>query len=247
MMGDLETVHLVHLKPETVRVSLDAAYLLHLPPAIWERTLLVLTLHGFGSNPEVMLRLSVPAVGEDCIVASLRAPNQAYAIAGPSASGSPAATAGPTSEAVAYNWGTRLHPELNIKLHHDIVRAVAADLRARFSIPPRRTVLMGFSQPVGLNYRFIGTYPQEAGGVIAICGGVPKDWAEDRYQPVTSPILHISRSEDEYFPADYVRGFPDRLRVHAADVEFHLLPGAHRFPSKATPIIRGWRDRVFAD
>lgn len=245
MMGDLETVH---LNPETARVSLDAAYLLHVPPAVGERTLLVLTLHGYGSNPEVMLRLSVPAVGEDCIVASLRAPNQAYASAGPSASGSPAATAGPTSDAVAYNWGTRRHPELNIKLHHDIVRAVAAQLRARFSdisIDASRTLLMGFSQPVGLNYRFIGTYPAEAGGVIAICGGVPKDWAEDKYQPVTAPILHISRSEDEYFPADYVRGFPDRLRAHASDVEFHLLSGAHRFPSKAAPIIRAWRERVF--
>jgi len=221
------------------------------PPAIEERTLLVLTLHGFGSNPEVMLRLSVPAVGEDCIVASLRAPNQAYASEGPSDSGSPAPSAGPTSDAVAYNWGTRRHPEVNIKLHHEIVRAVAADLRARFSIDARRTVLMGFSQPVGLNYRFIGTYPEEAGGVIAICGGVPKDWAEedkcDKYHPVTSPILHISRSEDEYFPADYVRGFPDRLRAHAADVEFHLLPGKHRFPSKAAPLIRAWRNRVFAD
>ncbi len=248
MMGNLETAH---SNLETARVSLDIAYLLHVPPAVGERTLLVLTLHGFGSNPEVMLRLTVPAVGEDCIVASLRAPNQAYALAGPSDSGSPAAAAGPTSDAVAYNWGTRRHPELNIKLHHDIVRAVAADLRARFlissgfSMSPRRTVLMGFSQPVGLNYRFIGTYPQEAGGVIAICGGVPKDWAEDKYQPVTSPILHISRSEDEYFPADYVRGFPDRLRAHACDVEFHLLPGAHRFPSKAAPLIRAWRTRVF--
>lgn len=253
MMGNLETTHLnletARPSLETVRVSLDAAYLLHVPPAVGERTLLVLTLHGYGSNPEVMLRLSVPAVGEDCIVASLRAPNQAYASAGPSSSGSPAATAGPTSDAVAYNWGTRRHPELNIKLHHDIVRAVAAQLRARFSINQRRTVLMGFSQPVGLNYRFIGTYPEEAGGIIAICGGVPKDWAEedkrDKYHPVDAPILHISRSEDEYFPADYALGFPDRLRAHAADVEFHLLPGAHRFPSKAAPLIRAWRERVF--
>jgi len=241
-MGNLETIH---LKLETVPVSLDAAYLLHVPPAVGERTLLVLTLHGYGSNPEVMMRLSVPAVGPDCIVASLRAPNQAYAIAGPSDTGGPAAAAGPTSDAIAYNWGTRTHPDLNIKLHHDIVRAVAAELRARFSIQASRTVLMGFSQPVGLNYRFIGTYPEEAGGVLAICGGVPKDWAEDKYQPVASPILHISRSEDEYFPTDYVRQFPDRLRKHCSDVEFHLLPGQHRFPSKATPLIRAWRERVF--
>ncbi len=100
----------------TVCVNLNVAYLLHVPAAVNERTLLVLALHGYGSNPEVMLRLSVPAVGEDCIVASVRAPNQAYA------SGSPA------SEEVAYNWGTRRHPELNIQLHHDIVRAVAAEL-----------------------------------------------------------------------------------------------------------------------
>jgi predicted esterase len=180
-----------------------------------------------------MLRLALPAVGEDCIVASLRAPNQAYA------------NGTPGSDEVAYNWGTRRHPELNIRLHHDIVRAVAAELRARFLVDARRTVLIGFSQPVGLNYRFIGTYPHEAGGVIGICGGVPKDWEEDKYHPVDAPILHISRSEDEYFPADLVRGFPDRLRHHASDVEFHLLSGGHRFPSKARPIIAAWRERVF--
>src|SRR5262249_18424608 len=102
-----------------------------------------------------------------------------------------------------------------------------------------------FSQPVGLNYRFIGTYPQEAAGVIGICGGVPKDWEEDKYHAVTAPIFHISRSEDEYFPAEVVRGFPDRLRRHAADVAFHLLPGTHRFPSKAAPLIQTWLKRLF--
>ncbi|PYT15945.1 MAG: hypothetical protein DMG59_12020 [Acidobacteria bacterium] len=216
-----------------VNVNLEAAYLLHTPPSVNSGTLLVLTLHGFGSNPDVMLRLSVPAVGEECIVASLRGPNQHYL------SGNPA------SDEVGYNWGTRRHPELNIRLHHEIVQAVAKELRARFSIPAHRTLLMGFSQPVGLNYRLIGTHPGEAGGIIGICGGVPKDWEEDKYHPVSAPILHIARSEDEFFPADVARGFPDRLRRHAADVEFHLIEGGHRFPSSSTPIIRAWMDRVF--
>lgn len=217
---------------ESARVSLDAAYLLHVPSHLDDRTILVLALHGFGSNPEVMLRLSVPAVGDNCIVASLRAPNQQYL------SGNPA-----TAE-IGYNWGTRAHADLNIRLHHDIVRAVAAGLRARFSIPPQRTVLMGFSQPVGLNYRFIGTYPDQAGAVLGICGGVPKDWEQHKYHTVTAPILHISRAEDEFFPAEVARGFPDRLRHHATDVEFHMLPGAHRFPSKAAPIVKQWLARL---
>jgi predicted esterase len=217
----------------SITVSLEAAYLLRVPANVDHSTILVLTLHGFGSNPEAMLRLTAAALGEQCLIASLRAPNQSYL------SGNFA------SSEIGYNWGTRGHPDLNVRLHHEIVAAVAAELRKQFSIPAERTMLMGFSQPVGLNYRFIGTYPREAGGVFGICGGVPKDWEEDKYQAVTSPILHISRSEDEYFPAEVARGFPGRLRHHAADVEFHMLPGEHRFPSKAGPIARNWMQRVF--
>jgi predicted esterase len=217
----------------SVQVLFEADYLLHTPARVDPRTLVVLTMHGFGQNPEAMLKLTVPSVGEDCIVASIRAPNQDYL------------TGNPTTNEVGYNWGTRKHPEANIRLHHDIVRAVSAQLWRQFGGEPSRTLLMGFSQPVGLNYRFIGTYPQEAGGVIALCGGVPKDWEEPKYGQVNAPILHISRSEDEFFPTSVVQGFPDRLKRHATDVEFHLLPGAHRFPSQARPLMRAWMNRVF--
>ena len=193
----------------------------------------MLTLHGYGSNPAEMLRLTGMAVGENCVIASIQGPNQYY-LAGNVTSGD-----------TGYNWGTHLHPDANIQLHHAIVRAVTARLSQRFQIPVERTILMGFSQPVGLNYRFIGTYPNEAAGVIGICGGVPKDWEESKYHDVTSPILHISRSEDEFFAAEVARGFPARLRCHASDVEFHMLPGGHRFPSKAAPLIRGWMSRLF--
>lgn len=210
-----------------------------MPPTVDDRTLLVLTLHGYGSNPEVMLRLSAMALGEDAIIASLRAPNQHYLSSGPL--GTPLA-----GSEVGYNWGTTRHAALNIALHHEIVRRIGGELRARFAISVRHVVLMGFSQPVGLNYRFIGTYPQEAGGVIAMCGGVPRDWEEDKYARVEAPILHIARSEDEFFPEAVARGFPDRLRAHAANVEFHMLPGKHRFPSKAASTFREFTEKIRA-
>jgi predicted esterase len=220
-------------------VHLEAEYLLHVPSVVDERTLLVLTLHGYGSNPEVMLRLSAMALGEDAIIASLRAPNQHYLSSGPL--GTPVA-----GSEIGYNWGTTRHAALNIQLHHEMVRTVSEELRARFEIPVRHVILMGFSQPVGLNYRFIGTYPDAAAGVIAMCGGVPKDWEEDKYGRVEAPILHISRSEDEFFPEAVALGFPDRLRAHAANVEFHMLPGKHRFPSKAGGLIREFTEKIRA-
>jgi predicted esterase len=220
-------------------VQLEAEYLLHVPPIVHERTLLVLTLHGYGSNPEAMLRLSTAALGEDAIIASLRGPNQHYLSSGP------LGTPTPGSE-IGYNWGTTRHAALNIELHHQIVRTISADLRQRFAIPARHLILMGFSQPVGLNYRFIGTHPEAAGGVIAMCGGVPKDWEEDKYGTVDAPILHIARSEDEFFPEAVALGFPDRLRAHANNVEFHMLPGKHRFPSKANATIREFTEKIRA-
>lgn len=223
---------------QSTAVPFEAEYLLHVPEG--ERQLLVLALHGYGSNPEAMLRLSEMALGGHAIIASLRGPNQHYLSSGPL--GTPMA-----ASEVGYNWGTTRHAALNIELHHRIVRTVSAELRARFGVPVRRTVLMGFSQPVGLNYRFIGTHPEEsAGGLIAMCGGVPKDWEEDKYARVEAPILHIARSEDEFFPEAVAKGFPDRLRAHAANVEFHMLPGKHRFPSKAGGIIREFARKIKA-
>ena len=204
-----------------------------------ERTLLVLTLHGYGSNPEAMLRMSEMALGGDAIIASLRAPNQYYLSSG--ALGTPV-----PGSPIGYNWGTTAHAALNIRLHHEMVGKILGELRARFQVRARHVVLMGFSQPVGLNYRYIGTNPEEAGGVIAMCGGVPKDWEEDKYGRVEAPILHIARSEDEFFPEAVARGFPERLRAHAANVEFHMLPGKHRFPSKAGGLIREFTERIRA-
>jgi len=218
-------------------ISFETEYLLRVPAAVTHRTALVLALHGYGSNPEAMLRLSEMALGEEPMIASLRGPNQYYSSTGEMGTPAPGSTIG-------YNWGTTPHAAQNIALHHRIVQAVSAELRAEFAIPTSRLILMGFSQPVGLNYRFIGTHPGEAAGIIALCGGVPKDWESEKYAPVSAQILHIARSEDEFFPETVALGFPARLRAHVASVEFHMLPGKHRFPSKASPLLRAFVARI---
>ena len=146
--------------------------------------------------------------------------------------------------ATVYNWGTRHHWEEAIRVHHEMVLEALARLRPMAGSGAGRTVLLGFSQPVGLNYRFAGTHPGAVGGVIGLCGGVPSRWEEEAYQPVTAPLLHIARTEDEFYPVAKVEKFPERLRRHARDVEFHLLPGGHRFPSQAGPIVAGWLART---
>lgn len=208
-------------------------FLLHLPEEIDPGTLLIVGLHGYGSTPEAMLRLTVPAVGSRHVIAALRAPNQHYA-----------SQPGPNAVA-AYNWGIQPHWEESVRLHHRMVQQVLDHTARELGLGPDKAVLMGFSQPVGLNYRFVATYPGKVRGVIGICGGIPRDWDEPKYHPVDASILHISRDADEFYPVERANQFPDQLRRRASDVEFHMIPGAHRFPSKASAIIQPWLERVF--
>jgi predicted esterase len=196
---------------------------------------LVLALHGYGQNAVTMLRLACILFGSRAVVASLQAPNQQYL--------SPMSA----DSTIGYNWGTRDNSEDNVKLHHDMVLLALDHLRSQFGVRPERILLMGFSQSVGFNYRFAGTHPSQVGGIIGICGGVPKDWEGGNYQNFSTPILHIAREADEFFQAKTSAGFPARLRHHASDVEFHMLPGGHRFPSKAGHVVHPWVTRVLGD
>jgi predicted esterase len=198
------------------------------------RPLLALAMHGYGQNPEDMLRLTRNALGPTAWIAALRGPH-------------PFNLRPFSSDAkIGFNWGTSpVGWEEAIDLHHRYVLAVLDQLASEIGRMPERTLLVGFSQPVGMNYRFIATHPGKVRGVVAVCGGVPRDWEKLATQPVRESILHISRSEDEFYPVEKAESFAPRLRAHAGDVEFHLIPGRHRFPSNARDLVAPWLDRVF--
>ena len=177
-------------------------------------------------DAETMLRLTSLWFPQHRIV-SLQAPHHFYRDA--------------KTREVGYSWATHAHSEESVRLHHDMLRHVMDQEGAE--IRPR--LLVGFSQPVGLNYRFAATYPREVSGVIGVCGGMPGNWESGSYLPVLAALLHIARTEDEVYPISATRGYEQRLKARAADVEFIELPGGHRFPSLAQPAVESWRRRRF--
>jgi predicted esterase len=221
---------LENISNRSFTARLDCHYLLYAPEVIDGGTLLVVTLHGFGSNPEVMLGLTTNMLGAAHVVASVEGPSQFYLAQ--------------NLKDVGYSWATHKHSESSVRLHHDMLRHVLDEAGREYCIPPARRILAGFSQPVGMNYRFAATYPREVRGVIGLCGGVPRNWEDGPYQKVTAALLHIARREDEFYKPEVTERYAERLRVRADDVEFHMLEGGHRFPSKAKPIVDQWLARV---
>jgi predicted esterase len=179
-----------------------------------------------------MLRLTAGMMGPRHVIAAVQGPNQFFLSQG--------------SQEVGYGWATHKHPDSSVRLHHDMLLHVLNEAGREYGIPASRRILAGFSQPVGMNYRFAATHPGEIRGVIGICGGIPRNWEEGPYHPVTAAVLHIARREDEFYKPEVTERYAERLRLRAADVEFHMLDGGHRFPSKARPIADAWLERIMA-
>lgn len=223
-----------HPLTSTFTVPLECQYLLRIPESVPARPLVAITLHGYGMDPESMLRLTAALLGPDSVIASVQAPNQHYL-------GSP----GDPDRKIGYNWGIARNHSASVRLHHAIVNTVINEISARFAVDAERILLIGFSQPVSLNYRFAATYPGKVGGIMGLCGGVPGDWQTAKYQSFSTPVLHIARSEDEAYPQNIAEKFEAQLRQYATDLEFHMIPGQHRFPSKSGSIVNPWLARVF--
>ena len=209
---------------------LDCHYLLRGPERSDERTLLVVALHGFSSSPDVMLPLTANMFGPHHAIAALQGPNQFFL--------------GAKAGEVGYGWNTNRYPAESIRLHHDMVLHVLEEAGRELGIPPERRLLLGFSQPVSLNYRFAAACPLAVRGVIALCGGLPGDWEEHCDRPIPASVLHIARREDEYYPPAVTGRYPERLSLRVRDAEFHLIDGGHRFPSAGSAIAEGWLNRI---
>jgi predicted esterase len=193
---------------------------------------LVVALHGFSRDAETMLRLTELLVGPEHSIASLEAPYGFFLNTG--------------AGNVGYGWATSRRHADSVRLHHDMVRHTLESAGTELGIPAGRRVLLGFSQPVSLNYRFAAACPGQARGVIAICGGLPGDWDDTAPQPMDAAVLHIARRDDEHYPAAATEQFAARLRLRCQDVEFHQMEGGHRVPSGGGPLIRGWLQRLLS-
>ena len=124
---------------------LDCRYLVHAPETVDDGAMLVAALHGFSATPEAMLRLTAAMMGPRHVIAAIQGPNQFYL--------------GMGSNEVGYGWATHKHPDSSVRLHHDMLLHVLNEAGREYGIPASRRILAGFSQPVGMNYRFAATHP----------------------------------------------------------------------------------------
>lgn len=191
---------------------------------------LLLCLHGYGQDKATAMRFG-QNIRRDWPIAALQAPHPHHRH-----SSRDARDAG-------FGWVSDFEPQEDITNHHRFILAVI-DKALELGLTDRPAAfLFGFSQSVSLNYRFAAAHPERVSGVIAVAGAAPSDWEDaDSVPKLTMPVLHIAPTEDEVYAPDKTARFQKVLEARATQLTWLDMPGGHRVPRAAYPVIRHWLD-----
>lgn len=212
--------------------SIKLYYDLHVPEGIddHKQMPLVIALHGYEGNKESMMAVALGINSTDFIIASLQAPNSFFVREG-------STEANPR---IGFGWMMRYKAEDTISLHHRTLLSVIETLAAEHRLNRRAIFLIAFSQSVALNYRFTFTHPGLIRGIVSVCGGIPGDWDEDKYEKSDTDALIIAAEHDQFYPIERARTFKDAIAQRARSVDFHAFKTPHIFPRESLPVINEW-------
>lgn len=194
---------------------------------------MLIALHGYEGNKESMMALSQAINSEDFIIVSLQGPNAFFSQRNER-----------REPRVGFGWMMTYKAEETIRLHHSAVLSIIEEVASQHPIDRQSIFMMAFSQSVSLNYRFAFTHPNLIRGVIAVCGGIPGDWDQDKYYPSDTDALIIAGETDEFYPIERTRTFKDAIERRAHSVEFVSYPAGHVFPRESLPVINDWMKKV---
>ena len=217
---------------QQIQQQIDCYYDLYVPNGAHPKPLII-ALHGYGGDKSSMMRMMRNINEKDYVIACLQGPHQHMILPPPS-----------DKPGIGFGWLTNFKPEESVALHHRNISQIIETLTDQKIVDPRHVFLLGFSQAVGVNFRFAFTNANLLRGVIAICGGIPGDWkTEGKYNGDNLDVLYIGTERDEFYTPDRIKSFSQALRLRARSVELQMFDDIHKVPRSSYQAIDKWIKR----
>src|SRR5262245_27216014 len=205
-------------------------YDLYVPDGEKPKPLLV-ALHGYGGDKNSMMKLARRINDRDFVIAALQGPHQHLVM--------------PTAESpqlgYGFGWLSNFKPEESVALHHRLVDRIIDELVQSGEADAGNVFLLGFSQSVGVNFRYAFTHSDRVRGVVGVCGGIPGDWQQPgKYESGKLDVLYIAAERDEFYTPDRMRQNAEALKQRARSIELQFFDAKHEVPRDAYPVISEW-------
>lgn len=184
----------------SLTAEIELYYDLFVPPANDGPVPLLLAVHGYGAHKRYMMREARMVAPAGWVIASVQGPHQHFRPV-------------PDGYRVGFGWLTDHKPQEYIKIHHNFLLDLAANLDDAGLIDRQKVYLYGFSQACALNFRFALTHPEGVRGVVGVCGGIPGDLdANKSYKPLDAETFYLYGDDDQFYTQEKFREFDQRLK-----------------------------------
>ena len=212
----------------SIKTEIKLYYDLSVPENLTHPAPLIIAVHGYGAHKRYMMREAFVIAPENCVIASIQAPNQHF-------------RATEKGYKVGFGWLTDYKAEDSVRLHHNFILEIIENLAAKNLIDRNKIYLYGFSQACALNFRFALTFPDVACGVIGVSGGIPSDLETSTlYKPTNADVLYLYGDDDEFYPLDKFKGYDQKLTAYLPNYQSKLYKAKHEITNEMRDDIKKW-------
>lgn len=211
----------------------DLYYLTKLPKKEIEKPVLLLLLHGYGSNEDDLYSFAYD-LPEDLLVISARAP-LSLGFGG-------------------YAWYS-IDFSANQEKFSDVMEAIHAremivgfidELQQKYHFDQEKSMLLGFSQGAILSYAVALTYPDKIKNVLALSGYVFEDIIE--FSPDNEAIDSLRffcshGTVDPVIPIQWARNSMDYLKKNSIIHDYHEYPMGHGVSPQNFADLKEWIEK----
>lgn len=141
---------------------------------------------------------------------------------------------------VSYGWIADPRRDEAEARNRDLIGNALRLAREHQPLDPARTLLLAYSQGVGVAVDYLVHAPGDAAGLAAVAGGVPVAGRGRLSALAGRPVLWIAGRGDRLYPPAYVRGVLDALRGAGARLETHELDSGHQLLEEARQPLARW-------
>lgn len=141
---------------------------------------------------------------------------------------------------ISYGWIADPRREDAEARNRDLIenaRRLAAERRV---LDPQRTVMVAFSQGVGVAVDYFVHAPDRVAALAAVAGGVPKAGRPRLTALAGRPILWLTGKGDRLYPPTYVDAVFAALREAGVQLETHQLDAGHQLLDEARDLLGTW-------
>ncbi len=191
----------------------------------------VMAMHGYAQDPEAMFAFAQTVAPPGAVVVAPEGPQAFYAERWRKDVG---------NRAIAYGWlADPRRPDAEAR-NRTLLAGALDTAHAVHPLDPARTILLGYSQGVGVAVDFAVHHKRRVAGIVGLAGGVPTHGRQALPTLRGLPVLWLTGLRDRFYTPEYCARMVEQLEAAGTELDAEALDVGHGILPPTEARVAAW-------